>query len=165
MPQTPLVRPVSFYKYITAGLLSITATPTQARAKASVPTAQNPTTPGNRVVTGEQALQDTVIFRARVLDENNEGVPGASVRIVHNAGGTVTDVDGNFSLSVSVEERTSGVLEIKSVGYTAIQTPMNTLTDQAIIKLDPGGQELIGVIVIRKQNLWQRITRPFRRRH
>lgn len=165
VPPTFLFRPANLYKYAAAGLLSITGITTQAQTVATIPTAQNPVAAGNRLTTGEQAQQDTISFRARVVDENNEGVAGASVHIMNNAGGTVTDVDGNFYLSVSVRERNSGVLEIKSVGYTTIQTVMNTLTDHAIIKLAPSEQELIGeIVIIRKQNLWQRITRPFRNR-
>lgn len=62
------------------------------------------------------AQAQEVVVNGKVTDaETEQGLPGASVRVVGTTTGTVTDVDGNFSLSVSA----SGVvkIEISFVGY------------------------------------------------
>lgn len=66
--------------------------------------------------TALQAQAQEVVVTGKVTDaETQQGLPGASVRVVGTTNGTVTDVDGNFSLSVSA----SGVvkIEISFVGY------------------------------------------------
>ena len=50
----------------------------------------------------------------KVTDDNGEGLPGVTIRVQGSSVGTVTDVDGNFSLSVPA----NGSLEISSVGFT-----------------------------------------------
>ena len=49
-----------------------------------------------------------------VLDEMNEGLPGASVAVKGTTTGTITDFDGNFSISVP---GTKSVLVISFIGY------------------------------------------------
>ncbi len=52
----------------------------------------------------------------KVVDQNNEPVPGANIVIVGKAVGTVTDFDGNFVLETS--EVPPFQLKITSIGYT-----------------------------------------------
>lgn len=59
------------------------------------------------------AAQDRVV-RGKVTDSNNEGIPGATVLLKGTTTGTVTDVDGNFSIAVS---GTDAMLVISSTGY------------------------------------------------
>ena len=49
----------------------------------------------------------------RVVDQNGEGVISASVMEKGTANGTVTDLDGNYSISV----RPGATLEFSSIGY------------------------------------------------
>ncbi|AWW32680.1 SusC/RagA family TonB-linked outer membrane protein [Echinicola strongylocentroti] len=51
----------------------------------------------------------------RVLDESGEGLPGASVLVVGTTNGTVTDLDGNFQLSVSTSADLT--LKVSFIGY------------------------------------------------
>ena len=62
----------------------------------------------------------------KVLDEQGEGVIGAGVVIQGTTTGTITDLDGNFSLSVP----RGATLEISCVGYAtqAVQVTGTTLT-------------------------------------
>jgi TonB-linked SusC/RagA family outer membrane protein len=55
----------------------------------------------------------TKAITGTVADENDEPVIGATVSVVGTSGGTVTDINGKFSLNVS----TSAVLQISYLGY------------------------------------------------
>lgn len=50
-----------------------------------------------------------------VKDSKNEPIPGANVRVVGESDGTVSDVDGKFSLKTSKKPPFS--VEITSIGY------------------------------------------------
>ena len=64
-----------------------------------------------------------------VLDEMNEGLPGASVAVKGTTTGTITDFDGNFSISVP---GTKSVLVISFIGY---QTKEIVVGNQKTIKV------------------------------
>jgi TonB-linked SusC/RagA family outer membrane protein len=51
------------------------------------------------------------------VSDANEGVPGASVRLLGTTIGTVTDVNGNYILAASVAKG-SYVIQVSSVGFT-----------------------------------------------
>lgn len=53
------------------------------------------------------------VITGTVIDELNEPVPGANVVVVGTTNGTTTDIDGNFSLSVSESDKQ---LEISFIG-------------------------------------------------
>ena len=66
-------------------------------------------------VSEKQVLQDgKQTVKGSVVDSKNEPLIGVSVKVVGASVGTVTDVDGNFSLSVP---GTNAVLEFTYVGY------------------------------------------------
>lgn len=75
------------------------------------------------------AQQATFKVTGKVVDETGEGVIGATVQQKGTANGTVTDMDGNFELSVSSKETT---LEISYIGYS-----------KAIIKAKVGTPSMI----------------------
>lgn len=66
-----------------------------------------------------------VEVKGRVLDENGESMPGATVAVEGSSIGTSTDVDGNFSISVPA----GSSLKVASIGfktqYFAINKPTN----------------------------------------
>lgn len=64
-----------------------------------------------------------------VLDELNEGLPGASVSIKGSGQGTVTDLDGHFSIKVP---DTKSILVVSFIGY---QTQEITVGNQRDIKI------------------------------
>ena len=73
-----------------------------------------------------QISAQNVRVTGRVLDEQGEGVIGAGVVIQGTTTGTVTDLDGNFSLSVP----RGTTLEISCVGFATqeVQVTGTTLT-------------------------------------
>lgn len=167
LQQTCYLRPAKLYKYVAASLLSIVGIPalTQARQTTAVVTTAGYQTPEPQQATKGTEPGSSAI-RGRVVDENGEGLPGASVHIENTETRTITDVDGNFVLSVNAEGRPSGVLEIKWMGYITVKMPLNTFTDKTTIKMEPAEIMLQGeVSIVRRPNLWQRITFPLRRRH
>lgn len=60
-----------------------------------------------------EAEQATDVVKGKVLDVMGEPIPGASVVLKGTKSGTVTDIDGNFSISVSG----NGVLVVSYIGY------------------------------------------------
>ncbi|HYF31941.1 MAG TPA: TonB-dependent receptor [Chitinophagaceae bacterium] len=53
----------------------------------------------------------------KVLNQKNEAIPGVSVKIVGAPGGVTTDVEGRYTLTLSVEKKYE--LEFSAVGYAA----------------------------------------------
>ncbi|RED95266.1 SusC/RagA family TonB-linked outer membrane protein [Marinoscillum furvescens] len=97
------------------------------------------------------SVQKTVT--GRVVDENGEGLPGATVAVKGTSIGTITDIDGNFRLDV--EEGTTLVFSF--VGYQSREVPV---TDQSVynisLELDTQGLEeivVIGYQTVQKKDL------------
>jgi TonB-linked SusC/RagA family outer membrane protein len=82
-----------------------------------------------------------------VLDENGEGVIGALVVVKGTTNGAITDINGNFSLSVSSE---SAVLKVSYLGYKSVEISAGK---DLKIKLEPSSFELEDVVVTGYQNL------------
>ncbi|NDW12204.1 TonB-dependent receptor [Bacteroides sp. 214] len=61
--------------------------------------------------------QQTQTFSGVVVDEAEEPVIGASVKILGTSTGVITDIDGRFTLKVAKEQ----VVEISFMGYTPIK--------------------------------------------
>jgi TonB-linked SusC/RagA family outer membrane protein len=66
-------------------------------------------------ITGNKKINLT----GKVLDENGETLPGVNVVIKNTVIGTLTDVDGNFDLTVGAEHLGKD-LSIKSIGYKEV---------------------------------------------
>lgn len=78
------------------------------------------------VATHAQENQSTVT--GQIKDENGEPMPGVAVRVKGANRGTITDVDGKFSLQASE----SDVLEIKSLGYADQEVSIKGQSDLTI---------------------------------
>lgn len=80
----------------------------------------------------------------QVFDEFGETIPGANVTVKGNSGiGTVTDVDGNFSLNVPK----GSTLVVSFIGYTSHESVVKG-SERLIIKLTPDAQALDEVVVV-----------------
>ena len=64
-----------------------------------------------------------------VWDENNEGMPGASVVIKDLDLGTITDMNGYFQLSVPEQQKT---LLVSAIGYVTKQVAIGSQSDVVI---------------------------------
>lgn len=73
---------------------------------------------GNRVVIFHAAVPEkeqgkAFVLKGKVTDPSGEGVIGANVKVLNSTEGTITDMDGNFSLSVTPNAR----LSVSYIGY------------------------------------------------
>ena len=67
--------------------------------------------------------------KGQVVDENGESVIGAAVMVKGRSGGTITDVDGTFEISVDTGNET---LVFSSLGYGDEEIPLN---GRAVLKV------------------------------
>ena len=88
----------------------------------------------------------------QVLDENNAGLPGASIVEKGTGNGTTTDASGNFSLNVADNATT---LTVSSVGYTTQDVTIGNNTT-INVKLVPDARSLSEVVVIGYQTIRKR---------
>jgi TonB-linked SusC/RagA family outer membrane protein len=80
----------------------------------------------------------------QVIDELGDPIPGANVTVKGNPGlGTVTDLDGNFTLNVP----RGAVLVVSFMGYTTQEQAVRN-TNKLVIKLAPDAKALEEVVVV-----------------
>ncbi len=90
-----------------------------------------------------QLAAQTRTVRGEVTDaQNGEPLIGATVTAEGTPGGTVTDLDGNFTLQV-----TAATKKVK-VSYIGYIEKVVDLTDRMTVKLEPESQTLADVVVI-----------------
>ncbi len=109
----------------------------------SLTLAASPAYASPSTLTNDQAKQDGIVkVSGQVLDENGSPISGAFVSIVGTTEGTITDVDGNWSLTAPKGSK----LEISFLGFVS-----ETLTVSApghisvVLKQD---SELLGEVVV-----------------
>jgi TonB-linked SusC/RagA family outer membrane protein len=95
------------------------------------------------------AMAQSRPVKGQVLDEKGEGVPGASVQIKGATSGTVTDIDGNFSLDVPDDKST---LVITAIGYAPQEVNAGDGDNAINIKLSSSGK-LLGETVVTALNV------------
>ncbi len=79
----------------------------------------------------------------KILDEDNQPLPGANVHVKGTTIGTVTDIDGNYSLTLP-----NGATHLK-VAFIGFKTQELPITSQNInVKLEPDMMSLEEVVVI-----------------
>ncbi|AHM62247.1 TonB-dependent receptor plug [Flammeovirgaceae bacterium 311] len=71
------------------------------------------------------------IVTGRVTDETGEGLPGVSIRVKNTTVGAVTDMDGNYRLSIP-DEYQQPVLVFSFVGYQDREVPVG---NQSVINI------------------------------
>ena len=78
-----------------------------------------------------------------VLDETGAPLPGASILVKGTTTGTITDLDGKFSIDVASD----AVLVISYLGYNSEEVSVNGLTTLSI-QLEPDSSELNEIVVV-----------------
>lgn len=89
-----------------------------------------------------QVVQQTGVVKGQVLDSTGEPVIGATVKIKGAKGGTVTDLDGNFSLNAAK----GTTLEVSYIGYKTQEVKVSASNLQ--IKLQEDAQQIADVVVV-----------------
>ena len=92
------------------------------------------------IVLAQTGMKD---IKGTICDESGEPIIGASVIVKGTSNGTISDLDGKFTLSVSDK----AVIEISFVGYETQEIKMNTSkTDFKIVLRDDA--ELLEEVVV-----------------
>jgi len=74
---------------------------------------------------------DNIIVKGKIVDENGEPLPGATVLQKGTSNGTVSDSNGNFSLSVPSD----ATLILSFIGYKSVEVPVGGKTELGNITL------------------------------
>ncbi|GAA4032943.1 TonB-dependent receptor [Flavobacterium cheonhonense] len=80
-----------------------------------------------------------------VKDSKNQPVPGANVKVVGDSAGTVTDGDGNFSLSTT--KKPPFDIEISSVGYGSTTATVTAANQKITVSLSEKETQLDEIVV------------------
>ncbi|WP_119080048.1 SusC/RagA family TonB-linked outer membrane protein [Chitinophaga alhagiae] len=110
------------------------------------------------VLKRKNASPQDVKVTGKVTDATGASVPGATVHVKGTSTGTVTDAEGNYSITVP----DNGVLVFTYIGYVTQEVP---ITDQTVVNivLQTASQDLEQVVVVgygtqRKRDLTGTIT-------
>jgi TonB-linked SusC/RagA family outer membrane protein len=87
---------------------------------------------------------DKITVKGKVVDENGESLPGTTVQQQGTTNGVITDIDGNFSISVPSD----ATLIISFVGYKTTEVTVGGRSDLGNITLQSELRELEQVVVI-----------------
>lgn len=95
-------------------------------------------------MTGAVFAQKAVI-KGNVVDENGEPIIGANILVKGSTNGTITDINGNYSLEV--ENAKGAVLQISYIGYNSIEEAVKG-RNAVSFKLEPSVVNLGEVVAI-----------------
>jgi len=99
-------------------------------------------------------MAQEVTITGRVTDINGEGIPGVSILVKSTTQGTITNLEGEYTINVPDEQ---AVLVFSFIGYKQVEEGINGRTVIDVV-LDEEATELNEVVVIgfgtnRKQDL------------
>lgn len=95
------------------------------------------------VATAINAQAQNFTIKGNVKDVNGMTVPGATVSVVGKEGGTITDIDGNFTL---LKNNKGDVVEVNFLGYKTYRFTITSQTEvKVVLKED---QKLLEEIVV-----------------
>lgn len=80
-----------------------------------------------------------------VTDSNNQPIPGANIKIVGETAGTITDIDGKFTLNSS--KKPPYVLNVTSVGYGSQRVNVSSNNQKISVKLADEETKLNEIVV------------------
>ncbi|MGL5261497.1 MAG: SusC/RagA family TonB-linked outer membrane protein, partial [Bacteroides sp.] len=90
-----------------------------------------------------EAMQD-IFVKGRVIDETKEGVPGANIRVKGTTIGTITDIDGYYSIKVPNQK---SIIVISFIGYETQEIPVGN-KKVINVSLQDDSQVLDEVVVV-----------------
>lgn len=88
--------------------------------------------------------QDDITVQGKIVDENGDPLPGATIQEQGTSNGVITDIYGDFSLSVP----TDATLIVSFIGYVSVEVPVGGRTNLGSITLAIDTRQLDEVVVI-----------------
>lgn len=88
---------------------------------------------GNPLNTKKEIAKPSITITGTVKDEKGESLPGVNVIIKGSNQGTITDIDGNYSLSV---QDTDAVITYSYLGYAAVEKEVGSQRNINIVLSD-----------------------------
>lgn len=82
---------------------------------------------GMNIILSKKVVAKPSVISGQISDEAGLAIPGVSVFIVGTSTGTVTDMDGRFSMNVPAEYANSQI-QINSLGYEVVELPISGRT-------------------------------------
>jgi TonB-linked SusC/RagA family outer membrane protein len=92
--------------------------------------------------TNVQAVAQTSVIKGQVVDANGEPIIGASVVVKGTTNGTITDLDGKFSLNNAIKK----TLEISYIGYKTLTVQATEGNMRIVLKEDTEVLEEVVVV-------------------
>jgi len=86
----------------------------------------------------------TAIVKGKVTDDKGAALPGVSIKVVGTPNGTVTDVNGSYSINVSK----SASLQFSFIGYISQTIAVANRTQISVSLADDAGKQLNEVVVV-----------------
>ncbi len=84
-----------------------------------------------------------IVIKGKVTDDKNGILPGVTIKLKNGTASTVTDINGNFSISVPDDK---AILVFTYIGFTPQELPAGA-GSAMVVKLLPGSNSLDAVVV------------------
>lgn len=96
--------------------------------------------------TDQMSMSQTsnITVKGNIVDENGESIPGASIQQKGKTNGVITDIYGNFSLSVPSD----ATLIVSFIGYKSMEVTVEGKTELGAITLVSDTKELDQIVVV-----------------
>jgi hypothetical protein len=110
---------------------------------------------------------DMITIKGNIFDTKKEPMIGASVLLKGTERGVVTNIDGEFTITLSRETFIDGILVISYVGYLNQEYNLSNfrIREPLIIELEESNVALQGeMIITERTSRWKRFTKFFRRK-
>ncbi|MGL5561162.1 MAG: carboxypeptidase-like regulatory domain-containing protein, partial [Tannerellaceae bacterium] len=90
-------------------------------------------------------IHQGLVVKGIVVDQKGEPIIGANIRVKGTTDGTITDIDGNFSIS---KVPANGVLQISYIGYIEQEVPIDKSSNELRVVLREDTKNLEEVVVV-----------------
>lgn len=87
-----------------------------------------------------------IVITGQVTDEQGRPLPGVSIRLLNSGSGTVTDINGNYKLSIP-DANANGTLSFSFIGFITQTVSINNKT-QFNISLKPDTTKALNEVVV-----------------
>jgi CarboxypepD_reg-like domain len=120
----------------------------------------------------ETSSDEMITIKGNVIDSMKEAMVGASVVLKGTTIGTIADIDGEFTITLSRETFKDGILVVSLIGYETQEYELSKfrIREPLIIELKESDMALQGEMIIvggvssHRPKLWKRFTNLFRRK-